>query len=135
MTPIPNNTLSNMAINCSLEPETPQGHSGHFLCVPQALPVIPTEFHIIPALSFIVLIPQSFLFTSDFLSPFYFFCLFTNNCFKMALWKFGLRSHVHLLASKSTTNCSTFFGMVEIATSIVKATKRVNLQDFKKQNQ
>jgi len=124
-----------MAINWSLEPETPQGHSGHFLCAPQALPVIPTEFHIIPALSFIVLIPQSFLFTSDSVPPFYLFCLFTNNCFKVALWKFSLSRNVHLLASKSITNCSTFFGMVEIATSIVKASKRVNLQDLKKENE
>ena len=40
-----------------------------------------------------------------------------------------------LLASKSITNCSTFFGMVGMATSSVNTSKRVSLQDFQKTGQ
>lgn len=36
----------------------------------------------------------------------------------------------NILASKSRTNCSTFLGMVPIATSNVKTSKRVNLKNM-----
>lgn len=95
MTPIPNNTLSNMAINWSLESVTPQGHSGHILCAPQALPlclpVILTEFP--SALPLLIYCSDPSIFSVSFwfhfptnFHLFVFFSLVVLCCFK---WHYG----------------------------------------------